>query len=391
MKLWDEHKMDASVESFTVGNDFLLDSKLVQYDCRASEAHAKMLMKMKIITVHECENIIQVLNEIIALNNKGMFSINKDDEDVHTAIEKYLTEKLGDVGKKIHTARSRNDQVLAALRLLYKDGLKGVDNYIDRFISALKEFDKTYGKVVFPGFTHTRKAMPSSVSLWAGAFIESMKDNKKFISQVLEIIDQNPLGTGAGYGIPIKIDRELTTKELGFSRIQQNPLYVQNSRGKFEYAILHALDQTLLDTNKMATDIIWFSLPELGYFVLSDDVVTGSSIMPHKKNPDVLELVRGHSAKMSSYVMRVKSLSTNLISGYNRDMQLTKEPVIKAFGMAKEVLHVMSVIISKMSVDQKACKSGMSEELYATEKAYDLVKKGTPFREAYKEIAKEFK
>jgi argininosuccinate lyase len=287
MKLWEKkYQLNKQIGSFTVGNDHLLDQKLVKYDCLGSIAHVKMLNKIGVLTKAECDKLIMALYEIITIDGNGAFIIKQEDEDCHTAIEKYVVKKLGKTGEKIHTARSRNDQVLTALRLYYKDEIKTVLKLIDDLVGSLLAIKEKYGNVEMPGYTHMRKAMPSSVGLWTGAFIESMQDNKILLSNVYKLIDQSPLGTGAGYGLPIKVDRNLTAKLLGFKKIQRNPIYVQNSRGKFESDILHGLSQIMLDLNKMSSDIILFSMPEFGYFELSPCVCTGSSIMPHKKNPD---------------------------------------------------------------------------------------------------------
>src|SRR3989344_2671796 len=232
MKLWEKnYKLDEKVEAFTVGNDYLLDQRLVKYDCAASIAHVKMLYRIGFLDEAECAQLVGALEELIALDQAGKFSVKKSDEDCHTAIEAFLTQKLGDAGKKVHAARSRNDQVLAALRLYYKDELVEVSRLVDALALSLESFGKKYGKVKVPGYTHTRKAMPSSFGLWSQAFVESMADNKKLLAVASDLIDQSPLGTGAGYGLPVKVDRELTAKLLDFKKVQENPLYVQNSRG----------------------------------------------------------------------------------------------------------------------------------------------------------------
>ena len=231
MKLWDKnYTLNEQVEKFTVGNDYLLDQKLVKYDCLASIAHAHMLHKIGVISKLECNKLIKTLNEIKNLDSKGSFLIKQEDEDCHTAIENYLVEKLGDTGKKIHTARSRNDQVLTVLRLYYKDEINHILDLVEKFSDSLHIFKEKYGLIVLPGYTHMRKAMPSYVGLWTDAFIESMKDNKQLLLDIYKLINQSPLGTGAGYGLPIEIDQEITAKLLGFNKIQKNPIYAQNSR-----------------------------------------------------------------------------------------------------------------------------------------------------------------
>jgi len=392
MKLWQKkYQLNKQIEAFTVGNDYLLDQKLLKYDCLGSIAHVKMLNKIGVLTDEECNKIIMVLYEIIKIDNNESFIIEQHDEDCHTAIENYLVKKLGDIGKKIHTARSRNDQVLTALRLYYKDEIKSTIKLLDILIEKLGEFKDKYGSIKWPGFTHMRKAMPSSVGLWTEAYIESMKDNKTLLYNIYDIIDQSPLGTGAGYGLPIEVDRKLTAELLGFKRIQNNPIYVQNSRGKFESTILHGLGQIMIDLNKMASDLLLFSMPEFGYIDLPNELCTGSSIMPHKKNADALELVRANYHKIISCEFEIKNICSNLISGYNRDLQLTKKPIILGYEITKNSLDIMALLIENIQVNKDQCKKAMTEELYATEKVYTLVKKGISFRSAYKEISKEYK
>ncbi len=390
MKLWQKGiTLDKAIEAFTVGNDPQLDMKLVKYDCIASQAHANMLCKIGILTKDECAQLVDALKTIIDLQASGHFSIAQSDEDCHTAIENYLVDKLGDVGKKIHTARSRNDQVLAALRLYYKAEIKNTFELLDAFCQTFTSFQEKHGAVALPGFTHTRKAMPSSIAMWSAGFIASMQDNKKLLECVLELVDQSPLGSGAGYGVPLNVDKEMVAKELGFTKVQETT-YVQNSRGKFESSIVHAFTQIMFDLNKLATDLIMFSMPSFGFFQLPPELCTGSSIMPQKKNPDVLELVRGKYHTVCACEFEVKGITGNIISGYHRDMQLIKEPTMKGIETTQACLGIMKVVVEKLGVDAQACKAAMTPELFATEKAYELVKKGMPFRDAYKEVGKEF-
>lgn len=392
MKLWEKnYSLNKSVEKFTVGDDYIVDQKLVKYDCLASIVHVKMLNKIGILNSDECDKLIKALGEIIELDSKGAFVINQEDEDCHTAIENYLTKKLGDIGKKIHTARSRNDQILTALRLYYKDEIKSVVQLVESLVKSLVLFKGKYGSIELPGYTHMRKAMPSSVGLWVDAFIESMNDNKTVMLNVYKLVNKSPLGTGAGYGLPIEVDKKLSAELLGFSKIHNNPLYAQNSRGKFESTILHGLSQIMLDLNRIAMDLLLFSMSELGYVILPDELCTGSSIMPHKKNPDVLELIRAKYHQILAYEFEVKSIIANLISGYNRDLQLTKKPTINGFEITKDALDMIAIVLENLYVNSKECKKAMTEELYATEKAYKLIKKGIPFRDAYKEISKDYK
>jgi len=391
MKLWNEKNLNKEIEDFTVGEDYILDQKLVKYDCIASIAHAKMLGKIGILKKKEVKKLVKELNNIIELDEEGKFRIKKEQEDCHTAIENYLTKKLGDLGKKIHTGRSRNDQVLTALRLYYKEKLNVCKKLVNQLIQTFKEFVKKYGKIEFPGYTHFRKAMPSSIALWGNSFVDSMKDNLKLINLASELINQSPLGTGPGYGIPyLKLDRNYPAKLLGFKKVQKNPIYSQNSRGKFEGTILHALSQIMFDLNKIATDLIIFSMPEFGYFEIPKEFCTGSASMPQKRNPDALELVRAKYHTVVSFESQIKNTIANLLSGYNRDFQLTKEPIMKGLEITKESLSIMNLIISGLKVNKEKCQKALTEEVYATEKVYQLVKKGMPYREAYQKISKKY-
>lgn len=390
MKLWQKGTpLNKQVEAFTVGNDPLLDQKLVVYDCQASAAHVKMLGQIGILTQREVEQLCRELDQIAELSRQNQFQISPDQEDCHTAIENHLTEKLGDLGKKIHTARSRNDQVLTALRLYAKDELRACERLVKALISAIRAWVKKYGRVRFAGYTHTRKAMPTSVAMWGTAFVDAMKDNLKLLTVATTLIDQSPLGTAAGYGVPLKLDRKLTAHELGFKRVQSNPIYAQHSRGKFESTVLHALSQIMFDLNRIASDLIFFSLPEMGYFDLPTEFCTGSSIMPQKQNPDVLELVRAKYHTLLSCELQLRTLTCNLISGYHRDMQLSKEPTLRGFETTRATLGIMALVFENLSVNAERCKQSLTGEVFATEKAYALVHQGVPFREAYRIIAEE--
>ena len=391
-KLWEKgYDLNKAIELFTVGNDPQLDQQLVYYDCIASKAHAKMLGKIGLLTDVEVKDIERELERIIELDQQGKFIICQEHEDCHTAIEGFLTDSLGNVGKKIHTARSRNDQVLTALRLYYKDRLDEIYRLATEFIDAINSFINKYGIIQFPGYTHMRKAMPSSFELWGNAFIDSMTDNLRLLIAVKDLIDQSPLGTAAGYGVPLDIDREFTAKELGFNRVQKNPIYTQNSRGKFEKSILHVLTQTMLDLNKIASDLILFSMEEFGYIELPDEFCTGSSIMPQKKNPDVLELLRAKYHVVSSYEFQVSGIASDLMSGYNRDVQLTKEPVMNGFSITSSSLEIVVLLFKHLTVNREKCSKAMTDNLFATERVYQLVKEGIPFRDAYQQVAKSIK
>ena len=385
-KIWDKgFEVDKRVEEFTVGNDFLIDMKLINYDCKASIIHAKMLRKIGVLSKTELKKIINALNEII---NSNDLTIKINDEDCHTAIENYLIKKIGDAGKKIPTARSRNDQVLTALRLYYLDNIKNCDLLQKEWIKSLKNFKNKFGTINFPGYTHFRKAMPSSINMWSEAFIESSIDNTKLLKVSKNIINKSPLGTAAGYGVPMNIDREFTAKEMGFDS-NQNPIYAQISRGKFEKLLIHSLVQIMYDINKISSDLILFSMDELGYFEIPEKFCTGSSIMPQKNNPDVLELLRAKYNNVRSYESEVLNITSNLPSGFHRDFQLTKEPTMKAIETTLDCIKMITMLINELVVNEKRCDEALSEEIYATEKAYKLVEKGVPFRSAYKIIAKE--
>lgn len=390
-KLWDKgYKVDEEVERFTVGDDYTVDMRIIEYDIVASIAHSRMLKKVGLLTEEEQESIEKALKELLGLVKKGEFRIKPEEEDSHTAIENFLVAKLGDVGKKIHTARSRNDQVLTALRLFYKVELKNVESLLLDLQGSVKEFSEKYGTVRFAGFTHTRKAMPTDFKTWSEALIDALEDDLKLLKVVYEIVDQSPLGTGAGYGVPVEIDREFTARELGFSRVQRNPIYTQNSRGKFEYLILHLLTQISYDLNRCASDIIFFSMPEIGYLKLPREVCTGSSIMPHKLNPDPLELVRAYHHVLVSHTVRVLSIPSNLISGYHRDLQLLKKPVIESFDIVKDMIRMMKLIFERMSVDQERAEASLTEDVMATHRVYELVRQGIPFRDAYRMVAEKY-
>lgn len=391
MKLWQKTKhLDKEIEKFTVGQDYILDKELVYYDCIASKAHAAMLGKIGILSEAETADLLRGLDRIIELDRQGKFTIALEDEDCHTAIENFLIEKIGEAGKKIHTGRSRNDQVLTALRLYSKVKLRRCLEMLRETTGHIEDFIRTFGTIPMPGYTHTRKAMPSSVGLWANAFKAAFTDDLDLLQAAVKLVDQNPLGTGAGYGIPLPLDREMTTAELGFAKTQENPIYAQNSRGKFEAFVLSVLSQVMLDINKLASDLVLYTLPSIAYFILPDEFLTGSSIMPQKKNPDVLELLRGKYHEIFAYEIQMKNTTVNLISGYHRDIQLTKEAVIRGFATVLDSIHVTGLIFRNLKVIEENCEVAMTEELYAAEKAYKLVKQGVPFREAYRQIGKQY-
>ena len=389
-KLWEKGVgFDKKIESFTVGNDNDLDQILLPYDCEASIAHVKMLNKMKYLNDNESDKLIKELNFILEESKSGNFKIKKSHEDCHTAIEDHLVNTCGDSGKKIHTARSRNDQVLTALRLYYRESIDDVKKLLIDLIKSLELFSDKNGKIQFPGYTHMQKAMPSSMQLWSNAYIESMNDDLKLLQTAYALINQSPLGSGAGFGVPINIDRKFLAKELKFDSVQDNPIYCQLSRGKFELYIINIFTQIMFSINRIASDIVLFCTDEFKFFSLPDEFCSGSSIMPNKRNPDVLELLRGSYSILIGYQSQIQSLSQNLISGYNRDIQLSKEPTMRSFDLIKNCLDINTLVISGLIVNEENCKKAMTDELFATEQAYNMVKEGIPFRQAYRKIADE--
>ncbi len=390
MKLWDKgYELNKDIEAFTVGDDHLLDRRLVKHDCAASLAHAKMLRRMGLLTKTELAGLVRGLEEIIRLDKKGAFVIKKEDEDCHTAIENRLVAKYGDAGKKVHTARSRNDQVLTALRLYEKEALGLIKHRLARFKKALLSAKKKQGVTPLPGYTHMRRAMPTTAGDWLGCFCDSADDNANFADFALKLIDRSPLGSAAGYGVPVlKIDKRYTAALMGFAGVMENPIYAQMSRNKFEATIAHFCTQVMFDLNKLASDLIMFSMPEFGFVTLPDAFCTGSSIMPQKKNPDVLELVRGKYHVVLGEEFKIKSLAGNLITGYNRDIQLAKGPLFACLDATLAALGIMTVVAEGLRFNKAACV--LSEELFATEEVYKLVKKGMPFRDAYRKVAEKF-
>ena len=393
-KLWDRKragKINKVVEDYTVGIDYLLDLELLPYDIEGTIAHAKMLHKIKILNSKELSILIIGLNKILSLWKLGKFTIDKSQEDSATAIETYLTEHYGEVGKKVHTGRSRNDQCLVMKRLFMKNKLSQITTEVENLILGLDQQIKKQGKIEMPGYTHMQRAMPSSVGMWLGSYRDSLKDSLLLLSAAGEIIDQNPLGSAAGYGEnTLGLDRAFTTRELGFKRVQENPMYCGFSRGKFENIVLSTVSQVMFDLGKLASDLLLFTTKEFDFFNLPDSFKTGSSIMPQKKNYDLLEIIRGNTAVYNGYQHQIENIIKNLPSGYNRDFQLTKEPFMKGVKLAWDTIRVMNLIVKNLQAKKKNLKNALTPELYATDEAYKLVKAGKSFREAYREIKEKF-
>ena len=393
-KIWDRKsgvKVNEKVEDYTVGIDYILDLELLPYDIKGTIAHAKMLHKIKILTAKELATLQKGLNEILVLCQKGKFKIDKSQEDGCTAIEMYLTEKYGDVGKKVHTGRSRNDQALTMTRLHSKEKLLSIKNEIEKLIEIINKKITQIGKIKMPGYTHMQRAMPSSVGMWLGSFRDSLKDDLLLINAMVKIVDQNPLGSAAGYGENILgLDRKFTTREMGFARIQENSIYCGMSRGKFENMILQTLSNVMFDLGKISSDLLLFTTREFGFFNLPDSFKTGSSIMPQKKNYDVLELVRGNVGIFNGYRDQIENVVKNLPSGYNRDFQLTKEPYLKGIKLAEDTIGISALIVANLEANKEKLEAACTKELYATDEAYKLVKAGKSFREAYQEVKENF-
>ncbi|WP_340104457.1 argininosuccinate lyase [Rhodohalobacter sp. 8-1] len=392
-KLWQKNSADTQsdiakkVEAFTVGNDYELDQELVPYDVNASKVHAAALEKAGILTESELAKLKNGLSDILSLWEKGEFEITVQDEDMHTAIENHLVEKLGDLGKKIHTGRSRNDQVLTAMRLYEKDRLKDVISAAGQCTNELLKFAKAGETVPMPGFTHTRKAMLSSVALWAGGFAEMLKMQGDASSGVLSLVDRSPLGSAAGFGTTIDIDRDFEAEKLGFAKPLVCSTTSQLSRGWVELQYVQYLCGLTAVLNRLAADIIQYSGEISPYFTLDDAVCTGSSIMPQKKNPDLAELIRGRHSANIGHAATLQSLTMNLNSGYHRDLQLTKEPVLKAVRNTLESLAACTLLVKSVSINKEELQKACSAELFAAEEAYKLVKEdGMSFRDAYRKI-----
>ncbi len=387
MKIWevdggDNSDLDSTVEEFTAGADVGYDQRLAEYDLYGSIAHVTGLEEIGLLSGSEADELKEELRKL--LDEK--IQLSPEDEDVHTRVENELTESLGELGAKLHTARSRNDQVLVDLRLYEKDYLfKLVEEIVD-LAEALLGFAEEEADTPMVGYTHSRKAMPSSVGLWSAGYAEALIDELIPLDSAFKLIDQSPLGVGAGYGVPVKLDRELTAAQLGFGKVQNNAIYVMNSRGKFEYHLLSALGGITIELSRLAEDLISFSDDQFGYFKIPEEFTTGSSIMPQKENPDVLELVRGRASAFSGKINELYNVLQGLRSGYSRDLQETKRAMMEGLDTVSGCLRILQPLISELEVNEENLLSGFSEEVFATDKVFSLVKQGTPFREAYREV-----
>ncbi|PKB43156.1 argininosuccinate lyase [Cellulophaga sp. RHA19] len=390
MKLWDKgFSTDKKIDHFTVGNDRELDLLLAKYDVIASKAHAKMLGKIGLITAQEAESLVKELNEIAKTIEKGTFVIEDSFEDMHSKIEFILTEKLGDTGKKIHTARSRNDQVLVAMHLYLKDELQEIKSEVKVLFDLLLNLAEKYKGVLLPGYTHLQIAMPSSFGLWFSAYAESLIDDLYFVDAAYKIADQNPLGSAAGYGSSFPIDRDFTTKKMGFATQKYNVVAAQMSRGKVEKATAFGISNVAATLSKMAMDICLYMSQNFNFISFPDELTTGSSIMPHKKNPDVFELIRGKCNKLQAIPNQLILITNNLPSGYHRDLQLVKEVIIPAMQDIKACLEILTFSLKEVRVNETILEDPKYDYLFSVDTLNELVLNGVPFRDAYKKMGKE--
>jgi argininosuccinate lyase len=386
-KLWSKgYELNALVEEFTVGEDYILDKRLIPADIAGSLAHAVMLESVGLLENEDLEALRGGLLKILDEHEKDAFAIRRSDEDGHTAIENRLVELAGDAGKRIHLGRSRNDQVLTTTRIWMRQFLFDAVDAGAALVADLLDFAGVHQGVPMPGRTHMQPAMPSSVGLWAGGFAEQLLDDVMNLADQFPFFDQCPLGSAAGYGTPLPIDREMTASLLGFSRVQINVVYGGLSRGKFESRLLDSLEQIALTLSKFAADLILYSLPEFGYFKLPQELCTGSSIMPQKRNPDGLELMRAKSAAVGGWGQQVKGIIRSLPSGYNRDYQDTKGPMMKASDTVLAMMAVAGLTIRELKVNEDALIGAFDDGVFATDTAIALVADGMSFRDAYREV-----
>ncbi len=390
MKLWEKGiPTDKQIEHFTVGNDRDLDLVLAKYDALGSIAHAKMLKNIGLLTVSEMDSLVITLNEIIIDIEKGNFIIEDSFEDVHSKIEYLLTEKLGDAGKKIHTARSRNDQVLVDVHLYLKDEIIALKDQVKSLFDLMMEMAEKHQNVLLPGYTHLQIAMPSSFGMWFSAYAESLIDDVTMLNAALKIVDQNPLGSAAGYGSSFPIDRTFTTKELGFETLKYNAVAAQMSRGKSEKTLAFAMSSVAATLSKFAMDVCLYMSQNFDFISLPAHLTTGSSIMPHKKNPDVFELIRGKCNKIQALPYEITLITNNLPTGYHRDLQLLKEGLFPAIQNLKACLDIALFSIKDIKVKDNILSDKKYDYLFTVDTLNEMVVAGMPFRDAYKAVAEQ--
>jgi argininosuccinate lyase len=391
-RLWDKGApLDARVLAYTAGDDHLLDERLVPYDVRASLAHARMLHAQNLLSEADLAAITAGLNDLAQAHANGEWRIELADEDGQTALETRLTQKIGAAGARIHLGRSRNDQVLTALRLYLRDVARELAAAARRVASALDDLSTREHDTVLPGYTHMQQAMPSSVPLWAGGFAAEIRDDADNLEGVLRRVGRNPLGSAAGYGAPgLPLDRDATTRDLEFDSTQTPVTSVQLSRGKAEAHLLFEITLLMLDLGRFATDVLLFYTQEFGFVALPDEFTTGSSIMPQKRNPDVFELLRGRTATAHAALDEALGIIAKLPSGYQRDLQLLKAPLFRGIDLATQTLDLLPAAIAAMSF--KPQNIALDPSIHAAEQAYAMVvSDGIPFREAYRRVAAKLK
>ncbi len=388
MKLWQKEnskKTNEIIENFTVGRDRELDIYLAPYDLLGSMAHAIMLEDIELLGRQELKALLSeckiIYHEAIS---QGLFEINDGIEDVHSQIEFMLTERIGDTGKKIHSGRSRNDQVLVDLKMFLRGKIEEVVEHTESLFNALIRQSEAHKDDLLPGYTHLQIAMPSSFGLWFGAYAESLVDDLTVLSAAYKVVNKNPLGSGAGYGSSFPLKRKLTTILLGFEELNYNVVYAQMTRGKMEYVVTSAITNLANTLSRLAMDVCLFNSQNFGYLILPEELTTGSSIMPHKKNPDVAEILRGKTNRLKALPAEIAFVQSNLPSGYHREMQLIKEIVIPFFDEILECLKVTEFMVSNLKVKKDILNDPKFNLLFSVENVNNLVVKGVPFRDAYR-------
>lgn len=386
-KLWEKNiDVNPEIECFTVGRDRELDLMLARYDVIGSIAHSTMLESIGMLTKEEMESLHGELRNIYATIEKGEFVIEEGVEDVHSQVELMLTRKLGDIGKKIHSGRSRNDQVLVDLKLFTRHELQEVCEAVIALFDALQQQSEKHRNVLMPGYTHLQVAMPSSFGLWFGAYAESLADDMLFLQAAYRMCNRNPLGSAAGYGSSFPLNRTMTTELLGFDSINYNVVYAQMGRGKSERNVAFALASVAGTLSKMAFDACMFNSQNFGFVKLPTECTTGSSIMPHKKNPDVFEIMRAKCNRLQALPMDIAMIMNNLPSGYFRDLQVIKELFLPAFADIKECLAMATYIIERIEVNKEILNDSRYDAMFSVEEVNRLATEGMPFRDAYKKV-----
>jgi len=387
MKLWEKNfEINKEIERFTVGRDREMDLYLAKYDVLGSMAHITMLESIGLLEKDELAQLLAELKNIYQLAERGEFVIEDDVEDVHSQVEMLLTRKLGDMGKKIHSGRSRNDQVLVDLKLFTRHELKEIADEVKSLFDELIQKSNQYKDVLMPGYTHLQIAMPSSFGLWFGAYAESLTDDMLFLQAAYKMTNRNPLGSAAGYGSSFPLNRTMTTELLGFDSMDYNVVYAQMGRGKMERNVGFAIATIAGTLAKMAFDACLFNSQNFSFVKLPKECTTGSSIMPHKKNPDVFELIRAKCNKLQSLPQQVMLIMNNLPVGYFRDLQIIKEVFLPAFGELKDCLQMAAYIINKIEVNEHILDNPMYDPMFSVEEVNRLAANGMPFRDAYKKV-----